>query len=449
MQIKENFEYEIDLKEAFFHVLYRWRSILAAALLGALLFGGYAYLKNQKAASPDSQVNQAEMSSEEERELTENALAVDSELYDSLLLSSIEYSKNSVLMNADLNQEWQAWAVYSITSSPENQNDSKGEAYPDPAAKIAAAYPTAIWYGWDEEKLAAIYGEEGKKFAKELFSSEAVEGSGTFTIKAIGLTKEMAEQGRQYLEEAVQSFYHDKGQTLGQYQLKKLNEYTVRGVDAEAGERKELLAESIQLYRRAKTDNQTILQDIQTNTGKKSLIKFLLIGFFLGGCCMITIYIILYVLSGKLQNRAGIQENLGVAVFGEFRHSRARHPGKGLDKLIEKWEFKKDRADRETILGNICILIEEKAESEVLLTGTLPQSEILPLCEEIKKRIKSTISVKAEADILNNQKAIDAANRAETIVLVEEKHVSRNKDIRRMAEILSICETPVIGAIIL
>ena len=43
MQINYNYEPEILLKDLFFDLLYHWRSIVVAALVGAVVLTGYQY----------------------------------------------------------------------------------------------------------------------------------------------------------------------------------------------------------------------------------------------------------------------------------------------------------------------------------------------------------------------------------------------------------------------
>ena len=423
-------------------MLYRWRSILIVALVGALLLGAYAYKKNKEIKERNLQIANAS----ETEAMLENKYASDNEIYQGLLKSNLEYAKNSILMQIDADQEWQANTVYAI----ETQSGGSNENNPGVAVAIAAAYPSSIWTNWDEEKLSSIYGEEGMKYAAELFSAEAAEGSATFTVRAIGPTKEMAEQGLQYLELAIQRFFETEGKILGQYQLNKVTSYTIQGIDEKTEERKVAVAHNIPSFQGSISSNNSIIYNSQKGGLKElSLVKYAIIGFVLGGAGMVFLYVALFILNGRMQNRNAIQEQLGVPIYGEFRHSRAHRPGKGIDRLIEKWEFRNNKADRQTVVENICALLDEKGSENILIASTLPQAEIRVACEEIRKKAKPGAGIQIKPDILNSSQAIDAANQAQAIVLMEEKHVSKNKDIRRMAELLSMCDTPVIGAVIL
>jgi hypothetical protein len=68
--------------------------------------------------------------------------------------------------------------------------------------------------------------------------------------------------------------------------------------------------------------------------------KFAAIGFIVGAFLLVAIYAVKYIMSGVLHSGSELSERYGLPVYGEFAKSRARRPGKGLDKLFEKWEFK-------------------------------------------------------------------------------------------------------------
>ena len=69
MQINREYEQEIELKDLIFHILYRWRSCIIAALIGAVLLGGFRYVKNLRRISAQQAapaVTAAESAQEEE-----------------------------------------------------------------------------------------------------------------------------------------------------------------------------------------------------------------------------------------------------------------------------------------------------------------------------------------------------------------------------------------------
>ena len=41
------YEKQIDLKDLFFKILYRWRMLLVAMVVGGVIYGGYGYVSIQ------------------------------------------------------------------------------------------------------------------------------------------------------------------------------------------------------------------------------------------------------------------------------------------------------------------------------------------------------------------------------------------------------------------
>ena len=177
---------------------------------------------------------------------------------------------------------------------------------------------------------------------------------------------------------------------------------------------------------------------------------FVIIGIILGAVVAVGIHIAIYVFGGKVRTGREITEQFEVPVFGEFKHSRARRPGKGIDKTIEKMEFRKDRTEEVTILDNICALIrEQESGSRILLTGTIPESRMQELVGKLKGMLGEDVPLQTESSFLNNSRAITEAGKATAVIVAEEKHVSESEDVLRMMEVLSLSKTPVIGTILI
>ena len=125
MRFDKDYGREISFRDLFFHFLYRWRSILAAALIGAVLLGGYTYLKGHKAAVKPLSAAVEEIGSmtedtaaEDDGSVTEETAAETGEandrLYKRLLDETIDYCNKSVMMRVDPYAVWKAAAVYTV-----------------------------------------------------------------------------------------------------------------------------------------------------------------------------------------------------------------------------------------------------------------------------------------------------------------------------------------------
>jgi ribonuclease BN (tRNA processing enzyme) len=141
----------------------------------------------------------------------------------------------------------------------------------------------------------------------------------------------------------------------------------------------------------------------------------------------------------------------GLFVFAEADHSRARRPGKGIDALIEKWEFGKSRINASQACQQAASLLASKVTGNTLvLVSTRPsENSVKPM----QKALENVLGSKAGkivdmGDFLSNEDAARLANGAD-LLIVEEKYESSTDRMRREAEILSLQSVNVLGSVVL
>ena len=83
----EDYEQEIDLKDLLFVLLYRWRILLLAAVIGAALLGGYKAVKGNAQNAKQTDLPQTESYQEELDNYEREKLAIE---------TSIENLENSM-----------------------------------------------------------------------------------------------------------------------------------------------------------------------------------------------------------------------------------------------------------------------------------------------------------------------------------------------------------------
>ena len=83
-----------------------------------------------------------------------------------------------------------------------------------------------------------------------------------------------------------------------------------------------------------------------------------------------------------------------------------------------------------------------------MLASSLKENKFGQVKEALAIRLQNK-EIMAKGSFLTDSEAITEAAKADAVILVEEKNVSKNKDIERMAETLSISKANVIGAVVL
>ena len=457
MHFDKNYEREISLRDLFFHILYKWRSILIAALIGAVLLGGYTFLKVNKAT-----VNPLSTAVEDVGSATEGATAetgeVNDKLYKRLLEETIDYCNRSILMRVDPYAVWKAAAVYTVIPEKEVDAEITGENRAE--MQIAATYPWMAYRDMDLKRLGEIYRETEPKYIKEAVSTLYISDSGSFTVETIGLTEEMAAESLAYFDELIMKEVNGDLQRICRHSIVKVSDYILQSFNQTALDRQNDVLKNYTTYFKTvypngkpsdKIDDETAPGQAKRGGVKMGkVLRFAAIGFAAGAFLMVCLYGILYLLSRKLRQARELTEQFGVPVYGQLNHSRARHPGKGLDHLIERWEFRKTKTNREIVLDSASALVRERSgEGRVLLTGTLSTERIKKIVDDLKERLGDSVILVVEGAFLKNSRVVAEAAGASAVVIIEEQYISETDEIRRMIEVLRIGNAPVVGAVMI
>ena len=141
-------------------------------------------------------------------------------------------------------------------------------------------------------------------------------------------------------------------------------------------------------------------------------------------------------------------EECSLPVFGEAVRSGSLHKGRGLDKLIGKWEHALSPAEEEAVFDGVAALIREQKAERVVLAGTVAQADLEPVVEALRTRLEGA-EIAGAAGLPENAEGLAEALRAPAVILVEKRNGSKVADIRREAEMLAIGQAAVAGAVVI
>ena len=450
MRLNKTDAMELSLRDLFFNLLYHWRSILVAVLIGAVLLGGYSFLGN---------LNGAEQASEDVVYSVRDNYELSNQIYEQLLKEGREYSENAVAMRINPYHGWFGDAAYAVVMEGTDQNRITG--LENASFLIAQVYSWLVPDLTNADELKTIYGLDEIEYIREMIDSPVVtgenltgSGDGMFRLTIKGPERETVEKVMAFFENALQTASNGDIQQMGRHRLVRVGCTIAERVLDDLLTQQESTAKRIATWQKAITDNNTAIAKAPassgTGGGKKSVKKFAVLGALLGLIASCAVWFIAYITAGKLRDGEMLKNRIGIPVFGELRHPKGRRPGKGFDGLIEKWEYRKDPADNGVRLDNISALIRERKDGgPILLTGTIPDARIAELRGSLAERLGEAAGIRSEGDFLSNSRAITEAAGAAAVILVEEKDVSRIRQIDNMAEKLIISGANVTGAIVL
>ena len=455
MQLNKNQETETNLRDLFFFVLYHWRSMLAAILAGALLFGGYAYLSNRK--KPSKASGSAVQSESVD---FQGNYAMSNQIYEGLLEQSKDYYNHSLIMKLDPYHVWTATAIYTVVMTNPETGEIVASSH-EPPAFIARAYTAVVGDAVNLDELQTLFGTDNTEYIHEMISANLYSagdlGGISFCIQVIGPDEETVNSALDLTENYLLNYSKGQIQQLGSHRLVRMQHFARQTVSTSLADKQVAVAKNISTWQKGITDNKTAADKLSSSadasepkSAKKSIKKYLALGALAGLVAWAGFQIASYMTSRKLRDTNLLKGRLNIPVLGELTHSRARHPGKGIDRIIEKWEHGKNPQTNDSILDNACALIRERCgDGRLLLTGTISGSGLKELCETLSAKLGEAYAVSSEGDYLVNSRAVTEAASAGSVILVEEKDVSKIEQIDSMAEKLMISKANVVGAILI
>lgn len=461
MQLNRNQIIEINLRNLFFHILYRWRSILIAALIGAIVLCGYQYL-SIKTAHDAGKLTKEERQYQIDFQQYKEGLASSKNtvrVYTKLLQEQNDYLNNSIYIQLSPQSVWVASSKYLVKldqAITERMSQSTGT---DPADSILPLYSVPLSEVTDEEELKEAFGTDNTEYINELVITSTNIDDNTVTVFVLGESKEAAQRGLSLVKTQMEKISVDKVQDTESHRLICIADSISRGLDKEMSEKIDLSLKQENLAKKYE-EIQTILQEarlklerLETNGGPKEpglhIAKISVIGAAVGVVILVVLYTVLYILKGKLNNSRDLTERYKIPIFGEFSATNKCHTGKGLDHLIARWELGNNVLSDDTVNDSVAALIAENQEAKkLLLVSTLPTDKLNAIKEALAKRLPEK-NIEVQADATQNSNAITEASKADAIIIAEAKGVSRLKNIDRVAENLIIAKANVIGAIIL
>lgn len=395
-------EETIDLAALLAAALRKWRTLLLAMLIGALVFGGYKGVLALNADTLDI-------------DTVLNGVAADREDFTAEMIKcrdEIREAENKIRANNEM-----------ISA-----NDEKIKANDEYAAEINATI-TKLEQIREELQLAV----EQAQTALDMGVSASGEELLALNIQILTSRNDVIETDRQLA---------DLAGSLGKIKIDN------------AGCRKESASLII--------ENETLQQEIEEQmAGLEKLldggpavsasIKYAILGAILGAFIFACVISLQYVFHGKIRRGEELGELYNVQVFGEASSDDMRKHGK-FDRMLDRLEgvpltaLDKQQAYELAAAGVHAAGLDKPVKLAV--TGTVEGAALQEVCEKLGALLPDSYTViKAENPVYNA--AFLADMKQYTILWVEAKEVSDKKEVDRLAELLWRSKVTVVGALVL
>ncbi len=370
-------EETISLKDLFIYILKKWRVLIIAMFIGAVLLGIYKG-KFSPQAIP--------LSTAEQQEIQDLIDKNNDSISDYTL--TIKENKNKLVENTD--------AIKSYQAELEVQKE------------LVA----------DLEAIVAKYNKAGTQASDNLVSS---------TIQLATEKKKVS-----VYETQIAELQHENSE------IPKTNSS---------------LQETIY---KLKKDNRELTESLSSQqfvkAGMSSIIKYAVLGAFLGAFLICGIAFLKYILYKKLRNEDELRVKYNIRVIGNLHVIPEEKNKNKIDKLINKWSGYNvvvDEHQQYKLIYATIQLMSSSKDKKVILTGTVDPVLINQIMDKLNTVLPQNDCTLCtipnpvyDGDALLNIKE-------SSVILVEAKYVSDMREIDKLIDILYAGKSEVLGAVIL
>ena len=482
---------EIDLLDMIADVLSHWRGLIVALVLGAVLLGGFSYMKSlrtvQNVQQPETVV-QEETTVEEQLTYLEQSLDNNSRAAVLTVLDDEKeydmkktYSENSIYMQLNPLQTAQTELIYQVQTADVNMDGQLGALYTSLLNNVGL-------YDWVAQQTGIEAGCVGELISTETVSNLTILSKemtlGTNCIKVSILQSDT--EACQKLADAVKAYMSEEQKKLndefGQHALVLVSETTGSVMN------KELMDEQIQCRNEIASLQSTIAatkadfteeqkkyyelltweeaehseqpeQPAQSVTAEENPVptpavskKYILLGAVLFAFVYAVVICMAYIFNTKLRVSDELQSIYGIPQIGLVVRESGRKVF--LDKWVDslrhygKRKFTAEQS-MELAFAAIKIAAVKNGLNNICLMGCNMSAGADKVCESLKAALeKEQISVSVLDNVLYDAEAMAKMSAMQGAVLVEKSGSTLYNEVASELELLKRQDIRVLGGII-
>ena len=486
----ENQEQEIDLVSLFFAVAHRYKQMAAAAVICAVLFGGFGVVKgmlNQRAIDEaianGEEVPRTSAEQQYEEDMVEyreaqNKRDTDVQSYNQQLRDN-ERSQQTVQFNIDNAEEYMEKSVLN-SIDPYNVYNARADLYvttdykimpgmdyqnPDYTSAVLSAYNSLLTSHESIITIADQFSME-ERYMRELISVSVDNDTRLLTITTYGEDADEASRIMDLMLKRMEAVRENIETTVGDHNTKQVSRSDSTTVltwlrDSQQDTRDnmiglknnltdlqnnhELLEKSIET-----ADQDLAAQEKPAEPKQSGAKKFVLIGFLLGIVAVAGVAVVRFLMEDKVCVSEDLQSSCGVGVLGTLANAASKS-AKGMDASLNKMEKRPDGSADAEMTRLIAATIRNRVpEAEnILLTGDIAGDQLTALGEALKASGElDGKNILVSGSILQSSATVSEAAKVDVVVLAADCAVSTHASLRAQKAKLESFGKKVLGCVL-
>ena len=344
----EDYEQEIDLKDLLFVLLYRWRILLLAAVIGAALLGGYKAVKgNAKQTDlPQTESYQEELDNYEREKL---AIETSIENLENSMDEQNHYLAEAPLMQINPYKEAFSSAdiLVEISDITDRGMESLLKAYEyglengDYIQKIAEMKDSQERYVRETIRVSNSLGTYENSEAGFVFAmQDAAAARGILHIEVIGADSEYTEQVLKAVLNQAEELHGRFATELKAHVIRLLGQSNGEQVDKDLLDQQQSVRNNIAILQKSEKDLKTSLDGLEKPVAENAvagssqgLAKYVILGFLAGGFVSVCVIAGMYIMGDKVTSDKEIVNRFRIKSLGAF----SVVPEKRVFGFIDSW----------------------------------------------------------------------------------------------------------------
>lgn len=482
---------EIDLLDMIADVLSHWRGLIVALVLGAVLLGGFSYMKSlrtvqnvqqpetvvQEETTVEEQLTQLEQSLDDKSLATVLAVVDDEKEYD----LKKTYSENSIYMQLNPLQTVQTELIYQVQTADGSMDGQLGALYTSLLNNVGL-------YDWVAQQTGIEAGYVGELISAETVSSLTILSKemtlGTNCIKVSILQSDteacqkLSDAVKAYMSEEQKKLNDEFGQhalvlvseTIGSIMNKNLMNEQIRSRNEIASLQSTIAAAKADFTEEQKQYYELLTweeaehseqpeQPAQSVTAEENPVptpavskKYILLGAVLFAFVYAVVICMAYIFNTKLRVSDELQSIYGIPQIGLVVRESGRKVF--LDKWVDslrhygKRKFTAEQS-MELAFAAIKITAVKNGLNNICLMGCNMSAGADKVCESLKAALeKEQISVSVLDNVLYDAEAMEKMDAMQGAVLVEKAGSTLYNEVVGELELLKRQDIRVLGGII-
>lgn len=469
---------QVSLVRLLLLTLRRWRSMLFAGLVLAVLLSGLKVVREYKNRGVSNVAHEDYLAAMEIYNASVQSYTAAIERFQTKIDAKQKYFNESLLMQIDPHNECVS-AVSFVVRTPGLEAADSVETEPGKGVSSSAVNASNVLHAYTDfissiisyDEIAADLGVTEQSVRElVLISTDQYHFSSVFKVQARSMDMDLSKRIMDHILKELEANRDNFAKSLGNYEISVVGRSEETAVDTVLLQQQTELQNSIVTLQKNLQTSQTSLKELvrpteATGASTKTIIKHgikyglagLIGGFFLLGL----FYAISILMGGKILSDDEISFAYGIGNLMTFpapAGSSRRSKKKGLlpDRILEG--MTNDRPDMsvadacDVLIARVEGFLSDSDKGRVILTGSVGETRLSSFAATLNRHAKkegSALSFEAAPDLGRNAQAVRQLRAADACIIVEEIGESLYLSAAQQVELLLASGKPVLGTVYL